>query len=1089
MAELALAIIPIGLKTCSGLLSYVGGVKDRDDAIARLARQIESLEGSFQLLDTFLKRGQLDPTTSPAAAQTLRCLKNCEDGLDELKEFEEKISSSIAPDPKMKDKAKDYYRKLSYPLQQTQLRQLENTLDNLCTPLNVAIQNLQLEIQVATSSSLVQQTIWSQKTDTGITNLSNAIGNLSSPMSNIQSQLPVIQSSVDTLAPQINLMMQAQFKTQMEEFKLLFQADQCTAPQQNVRTNELVSNLRIDNRNHTPAAYKLASKPSALATLANSLSACRCRVRRLRNGRAFKLGPLHLTDMTSSDIPHYKDCDFYSADTKSSRIQALKFTGLVGWIGKAIEITFRTTRGAGAFVISPSLRYVATVDGSKAPVFQVLWSLLFAWQLVRDQAYKERVVQEGVWKLQEIFRSGRGRPTDVNGIGDSPLHMLATTLYVQGYPVPGWLSGNTGGMFTLFQSLINMGVPTDTVGASNCLAFHLAGTRLSAPTSILRLLLVENADITHVHNLPYTSRKQTARAGFTIYDRESPRCIEALFEPLGVAIIRNDLGGVKDLIEKYPEYLDEVNFEGETYCSMAVENPEALELIVKQTKLLQLTKPSRTHYGVFTPLAKAMRISSTICETAKSGNESICPCITAVRILLDAGCPIMPHVDFRRWSFRKASRHCKALIAQELRNRRRDLRSLAQKELSREEYHRLCSSTAELDCQAFEVEQLLYRKGKITFGRLSTAIPSDICCSTTATRNLETIYLYLHTLEDACIFWELGFRDMNDGWAYCPANNILIGRNWMVIHQLFYSLSPPYALWLADHCLPLWELICHLHTLQRSDLVLADIIGRHARQTFCIMRLEVDFSHIATVINLPTIESADDCNCQCSTRGYKPFGLVMKWLITAQHPFEQQIPPSNPKSILEIFLDGYSELMNLGQHTAIARQITFQALGMQHTCTDRPSLVFGEFGAKDYDVDANETSCIQDLEKGRYLDALVSEFSSFVLQACKTTDYKTIDGPSSSGKQPDHRSTVNHRRVLEFWNGIWPLRIQQIKDELAAGWSPDLEVLQDLGVSLRYEGEDGEGDSEETETEDESDLDEDWDARHLSRFRRKLDII
>ncbi|KAJ4253413.1 hypothetical protein NW762_010571 [Fusarium torreyae] len=143
MAELALAIIPLGLKTCSGLVSYLAGLKNRNDALARLTRQAESLEGSFRLLDAFLKRGQLEPTASQAAANALSCLKYCEDGLKDLRDFEQKLSSPVAP-TKVQDKMKEGFRKLRYPLQQSQLEQLEKTLDHLCTPLNLAAQSLQL---------------------------------------------------------------------------------------------------------------------------------------------------------------------------------------------------------------------------------------------------------------------------------------------------------------------------------------------------------------------------------------------------------------------------------------------------------------------------------------------------------------------------------------------------------------------------------------------------------------------------------------------------------------------------------------------------------------------------------------------------------------------------------------------------------------------------------------------------------------------------------------------------------------------------------------------------------------------------------
>jgi hypothetical protein len=144
MAELALAIIPLGLKTCSGLVSYLSGLRGRDDALTRLKRQAESLESSFLLLDTFLKRGHLDSITSQASAHALRCLNNCETGLKELRDLEQKLFSPTKPDSTVRDKVKGSYRKLSYPLREEQLIQLESALDSLCIPLNLSVQSLQL---------------------------------------------------------------------------------------------------------------------------------------------------------------------------------------------------------------------------------------------------------------------------------------------------------------------------------------------------------------------------------------------------------------------------------------------------------------------------------------------------------------------------------------------------------------------------------------------------------------------------------------------------------------------------------------------------------------------------------------------------------------------------------------------------------------------------------------------------------------------------------------------------------------------------------------------------------------------------------
>lgn len=138
MAELALAIIPIGLKVCSGLVSYLRGLRDRDDTLARLTRQAESLEGCFQLLDDFLKRGHLDPIRYRAVSHIIVCLKNCEEGLKDLEEFEQTQRSQ--------NRLGHRLQKMRFPLRKAYLEELENTLDRLCQSLSMAIQNLQLSV-------------------------------------------------------------------------------------------------------------------------------------------------------------------------------------------------------------------------------------------------------------------------------------------------------------------------------------------------------------------------------------------------------------------------------------------------------------------------------------------------------------------------------------------------------------------------------------------------------------------------------------------------------------------------------------------------------------------------------------------------------------------------------------------------------------------------------------------------------------------------------------------------------------------------------------------------------------------------------
>ncbi|KAH7251542.1 hypothetical protein BKA59DRAFT_509652 [Fusarium tricinctum] len=72
-----------------------------------------------------------------------------------------------------------------------------------------------------------------------------------------------------------------------------------------------------------------------------------------------------------------------------------------------------------------------------------------------------------------------------------------------------------------------------------------------------------------------------------------------------------------------------------------------------------------------------------------------------------------------------------------------------------------------------------------------------------------------------------------------------------------------------------------------------------------------------------------------------------------------------------------------------------------------------------------------------------------LVPSARVIDYKPKSDASTNGKEKSsNEDLVNHQRVLEFWNKVWPSRIQEIKEELAATWSPDPKVLEDLGVSL-----------------------------------------
>ncbi|KAG4291286.1 hypothetical protein FPRO06_03172 [Fusarium proliferatum] len=497
MAELALAIIPLGLKTCSGLVSYLDGLKDHDNALVRLKRLAESLEGSFRLLNGFLKSGQLNPSTSQAVAQALRCLADCENGLKDLKAFGQKISATTASDLTVKDTVKSSYRRLSYPLRQAQLSQLENALGSICTPLNLAIQGLQLEMQAATSKAIILNATVVKNTALEVSALAAAVSHLSHPVSTIGSQLPTIQIAVDELAPQIHLMIEASFKTQMDEIRESFQQAESAALQRRAQTAELLSRLNLDAQNPAQAVRRLVAKPSLLCHISSSASACSCMARRLRTRKTLPMGPLSFKDEVVSHCPHFKDCDFYTTAIDSSRERTLRFTGLTRLIGRAIELTVRTTVGAGGFSISPSINYFAMVDEVNSPAFRVINLLVESrlgarWAM---ESYPGLLFESITRKLQVIFRSGKARPTDINSKGYSLLHHLTLTLNSGDFRILTQQQRAHPNLKSLFDFLIAAGTPVAAVGSDGRLALHVAADEFVLPSSILAQLCVDDVEI------------------------------------------------------------------------------------------------------------------------------------------------------------------------------------------------------------------------------------------------------------------------------------------------------------------------------------------------------------------------------------------------------------------------------------------------------------------------------------------------------------------------------------------------------------------------------------------------------------------
>jgi len=256
-----------------------------------------------------------------------------------------------------------------------------------------------------------------------------AVGDLAIPINTIQSKLPLMQDSIDKfipqIMPQINLAIESQLQVQMETIRQSLEEKELAAVRRHNTINELLSQLTTPNSGYTSVVAKLASKPSVVAELGSYISTCSCLVRKSTTSKNLHFGSFYLRDNVVTSKSHEEECPIYVANLKPSRRRTLSFTGIIKSVNSAIILSFCAKTGAGGLSVSPSLTYFGVVNGNTAPAFRVLNSLLGVASYDTPKAHTLLYFKPVLRKLQEVFSSGRARPTDVTQHGGSLLHLMA----------------------------------------------------------------------------------------------------------------------------------------------------------------------------------------------------------------------------------------------------------------------------------------------------------------------------------------------------------------------------------------------------------------------------------------------------------------------------------------------------------------------------------------------------------------------------------------------------------------------------------------------------------------------------------------
>lgn len=530
------------------------------------------------------------------------------------------------------------------------------------------------------------------------------------------------------------------------------------------------------------------------------------------------------------------------------------------------------------------------------------------------------------------------------------------------------------------------------------------------------------------------------------------------YGPLSLAIIQNNLPEVERLISLYPHMLKEVNSYGETPLHIAIYRPDILKALAKKANpedWIELTN------GLATVLNLAILVSHEICNPGETLDASCCPCTLPLRVILAAGCPIIPYRDFSRsyysmseaeGSFSEASLHCKTLVAKELRSRRWQLQDLARNNFSITELSNFTHLDEVPDIDAIKMDRLLREKGVRGLGPFSSFVEGDLhrqpqqnarCYS-------RSIFFDLRNSGDADLFFDSGFKIICADEDHASS----LDRAFFTwTHRIVRSISLDYAIWLFEHQAPLWKWSFRFTRPMPSAFVLAEILGIQGYKYVSRVKTSDKAEHYLCESVL-----VDNCICLCSPDGCTPFASRMKWLA---HPYKRSRchTPREIATKFGFYVEIYGKRLNISHHVIMVRQATFAALELKHTCFDRPAYAYQPYNPRsihwidpmtEMEPDEIEFEILNvDVEVRNQLENVVAMFQDFVLTGDQTTvsaETDSCDIDFSVSGEPSVVGTADlyYQRVLEFWQHIWINRIQDALNAVARAWDSRLDGIHDL---------------------------------------------
>ncbi|KAF5624633.1 uncharacterized protein FTJAE_10226 [Fusarium tjaetaba] len=410
------------------------------------------------------------------------------------------------------------------------------------------------------------------------------------------------------------------------------------------------------------------------------------------------------------------------------------------------------------------------------------------------------------------------------------------------------------------------------------------------------------------------------------------------FNPLHIAIIEQDEDRVQSFLNRYPSYVNEVNYCGQSPVHVAIQTKN-LHIITAVVLAANADILNAADNGGESPIHMAVSMACPLHHFLNPNRQQPCAQARIVDRLLKSKAMLLNSLMGER--FNAACQPTQMIILGHLAQRRRDLELLAVSELSAVELQGLglCNGHT-LDRNTATVQHYLANHCRVP-AELLFYREDDV---STHLDHSESIYQYIYNLDVAEYAMSLGFHtgtmlsEFFSDLIHDIAFNGCFGDYGVTFG---YRSFPMRVNWMIDHgadiatAIPTGSTFGVVPKSTWAHYLMA-LFGFGARWG---RNLSWELPRNVAEIGASEVV-VDGCLCWCSRQGCMP---LVKFLAALDFP---RVPGRSPEDlgayamraskVLEKLLPGYrlGELHYGWIYHAILRYITFSALDLRHTCCE-----------------------------------------------------------------------------------------------------------------------------------------------------------